>query len=360
MKIGVIGCGKIFSAYAKGAALYKDLELAACADMDVARAQAVAKEFNVPTGCGVDELLRRDDIGLIINLTIPAAHAAVDRKILEAGKHAYSEKPLALNVAESAPLLGLATDRKLRLGCAPDTFLGSGHQLCRSLVDQGAIGRITSGVAFMAGPGHESWHPSPQFYYQPGGGPLFDMGPYYITALVNLIGPVAEVCGFAGRAKETRLITSQPLAGTSIPVEVDTHVSASLRFRSGAIITLIMSFDVWKHNLPRIEVYGTGGALSVPDPNGFDGAVQLAEQRGPWRTMTQRHAPGQRGAGAADMVAAVRTGRAHRCSAELANHVLEVMEAIAISGSDGRPRQIGSRCERPAAMPPGLAPGIMD
>ena len=360
MTMGIIGCGKVFHHYAKGAGLYGDLKLVACADVDLSRAQAAARQFGVPAACDVDELLARDDIELVLNLTTPQAHVAVDMAILEAGKHVYSEKPLAVTVAEAEPVLALAGKKGLRVGCAPDTFLGSAHQMCRILIDGGSIGVPTSGVAFLAGPGHEHWHPAPQFYYQRGGGPLLDMAPYYLHALVNLIGPVAAVVGHSGRARATRTLVLPPAAGQEIAVEGDTHYSASLRFACGAIVTLIMSFDVWRHSLPFIELYGTEGSLSVPDPTWFGGEVRLSTRGGNWQVAEHRHPAGTRGAGAADLVAALRTGRPHRCSEALAGHVLEVMEAIVHSGETHREVTIVSACERPAAVPAKLPALVFD
>ena len=360
MKIGIIGCGKVFHHYAKGAALYRDLDLVACADADPSRAQAAAKQYGVAVACGVDELLARDDIELVLNLTTPQAHVAVDMAILEAGKHVYSEKPLAVTVAEAKPVLALAGKKGLRVGCAPDTFLGSAQQMCRILVDNGSIGEPTSGVAFLAGPGHEHWHPAPEFYYQRGGGPLLDLAPYYLHALVNLIGPVAAVFGHSGRARTTRTLLLPPSAGKEIAVEVDTHYSASLRFACGAIVNLIMSFDVWRHSLPFIELYGTEGSLSVPDPTWFAGEVRLSVRGGHWQVAEHRHPVGTRGAGAADLAAALRTGRPHRCSEALACHVIEVMEAIARSGQTRREVAVASACERPAAVPAKLPELVFD
>jgi len=364
MRIGIIGCGKIFNAYLKGSRHYSILDLARVADLDVERAKAVAAEHDVPRAGSVDELLTDDDVELVVNLTIPGAHAAVDRAVLEAGKHVHSEKPLALSRVEIDPVVTLADEKGLRLGCAPDTFLGAGLQRCRQLYDQGAVGEAVAATAFIAGGGHETWHPSPEFYYKPGGGPLFDMGPYYLTALVSILGPVERVCGFSGRAWAQREITSEPLAGTIVDVEVDTHYSASLHFACGAIANLVASFDVkGGHQLPRLEIYGREGSMALPDPNRFDGPVQVraAGRTTEWEERELTHADvGMRGAGAADIAHAIDGDRPHRCSAELARHVLEVMEAVASCGRDGAVVAVESRCERPAPVPTGLEPGTFD
>ncbi|MBE2214158.1 MAG: Gfo/Idh/MocA family oxidoreductase [Opitutaceae bacterium] len=362
LRAGVIGCGAISPAYFKGCAIYGALEIVACADLDVSRAQARAAEFGVPRALAVDALLADPEIDLVINLTVPQAHAPVCRAALEAGKHAYAEKPLALTRADAADLLALAQARGLRLGCAPDTFLGAGLQTSRLAVDEGMIGEPVAAVAFCCGHGHESWHPSPQFYYQRGGGPLFDMGPYYLTALVNLLGPARRVSASTRTTFATRTITSQPLAGTVIPVETPTHLAGTIDFECGVVATMVMSFDLWHHNLPRIEIYGSEGSLVVPDPNHFDGAVLVRRHdEREWRTVAPRHAAGiGRGTGVADMAAAIVTGRPHRASDALAAHVVDIMQAFDESSSSGRHIAITSRAERPAALPPGLPPGRLD
>jgi predicted dehydrogenase len=359
--IGIIGCGDICrKAYIPGAAHYAITELRAVADLDVDRAVAVAAEYAIPWGGAVDALLARDDIELVLDCTVPGAHALVNRAILAAGKHAYCEKPLALSTAEAQPVLDLAGERGLRVGGAPDTFLGVGLQTARRLVDQDRIGTVVGGVMHMACPGHESWHPSPEFYYQPGGGPLFDMGPYYLTTMVSILGPVAAVCGFTGRGRERRVITSQPKHGHEVAVEVDTHVAGVLHFASGAIVNLVMSFDVWGHQLPKLELYGSEGALALPDPNFFVGPVLCKEGGGEWREETIAIEEGRRGAGPADLLHAVRGGRPHRASGEQAYHVLEVMEALLTAGRERRVVEVSSRVARPAAIPDGLALGTFE
>ena len=362
VKIGLIGCGTISPAYLKAAQVFEILEFVACADIDADAAARRGKEFAVAS-MSVDELLGRDEVEVVLNLTVPKAHTEVNRLALAAGKHAYCEKPFGIDVADGRTVLELADAKALRVGCAPDTFLGGGHQTCRQLLDAGAIGRPVAATAFMMGHGHESWHPNPAFYYEAGGGPLFDMGPYYLTALVNLLGPVRRVSAITGRAFEERQITSKPKRGERIPVEVDTHIAGALDFHDGAIVTVVMSFDVWMHNSRYIEIHGTDGSLSVPDPNGFGGSVRLCE--GAAREWTEQplshgYLDNMRSIGLADLCTALRTNRDFRCSGERAFHVLEVMEAFGRSSAEGRHIEIESRCERPAMLPVGLADGELD
>lgn len=359
--IGIIGCGNIAEkAYVPGCRHYQALDLVAVADLDVERARAFATTNEVAWGGSVDGLLAHDDVEAVLNLTIPAAHAAVDRACLEAGKHVFSEKPLAVTREEAAPVVALARERGLRLGCAPDTFLGAGLQRCRSLVDAGGIGKPLSATIMLACPGHESWHPDPAFYYQPGGGPLFDMGPYYLTALVSILGPVARVAAFTGAGFETREITSEPLRGTRVPVEVPTHVCGILAFANGVLANVVMSFDVQAHHLPQLELHGTEASLALPDPNGFGGPVLVARSRKDWQEVDLEHEQGRRGAGIADLCTAVARGRPHRASAELAFHVLDIMQSLHESGERGTFVSVSSPCQRPLAVPSGLAAGTFD
>ena len=360
--IGIIGCGNISTAYLKAVRQFPILDIKAVADMRSEAAEKRGAEFNVP-GMRVDQLLKRDDVEIVINLTVPLAHTDISLAVLNAGKHVHSEKPLGVNVAEARKVMDLAAQKNLRVGCAPDTFLGGGHQTARKLIDDGAIGTPVAGSAFFMCPGHERWHPAPGFYYLRGGGPMLDMGPYYITDLVQLLGPVASVMGSTARPKSERLVTSEPMKGTLIPVEVSTHVAGMLEFESGAVVSIAMSFDVPKHRHTPIEIYGDKGAILVPDPNRFGGEVQVAKTGGEWEAMplTHGHVEGEfRSIGVADMATAIVTDRPHRASGALAFHVLEVMEAFQTSADEGRRVKIESRVERPAMMPAGRDIGQID
>ncbi|MBC8079877.1 MAG: Gfo/Idh/MocA family oxidoreductase [Gorillibacterium sp.] len=357
IKVGIIGCGNISGIYFENAKRFSSLELVACADLDVERAKAKGIEHGVQ-GCSVQELLDDSTIGLVLNLTIPQAHAEVARLSLEAGKHVYLEKPLAVTREEAASILKLADEKGLRVGCAPDTFLGGGIQTCIKLIQEGAIGVPTGAAAFMLCGGHESWHPAPEFYYKLGGGPMFDMGPYYLTALVAMLGPIKRVTASTRISFAERLITSEPKAGEKITVDVPTHIAGIMDFASGLIGTITTSFDVFGgSDVPRIEVYGSEGTLSVPDPNSFGGPVKL-KRRGAegWEeiTLTHGNADNSRGIGAADMVEAILEGRPHRASGELASHVLEVMHGFHDAALEGRHYQMRSTCATPAPMPTGV------
>lgn len=360
--IGVIGCGNISTKYLQALRHFPMVELKAVADMRSAAAEKRGAEFDVP-GLRVDQLLKRDDVEIVVNLTVPLAHTDVSLAVLNAGKHVHSEKPLGVNLVEARKVMDLAAQKNLRVGCAPDTFLGGGHQTARKLIDDGAIGRPVAGSAFFGCPGHESWHPAPGFYYLRGGGPMLDMGPYYITDLVQLLGRVGSVMGSVARPRSERLVTSQPMNGALVPVEVDTHVAGTLEFESGAVVSITMSFDVPQHSHSPIEIHGDKASLLVPDPNKFGGEVRIAAPRGAWEpvALTHGHADGEfRSIGVADMAAAILAGRPHRASGALAFHVLEVMEAFGKSAHEGRRIAIESRVERPAAMPAGRATGQID
>jgi predicted dehydrogenase len=274
----------------------------------------------------------------------------------------YCEKPLAVTRADGQKTLAAAKENGVQVGCAPDTFLGGGIQTCRKLIDDGQIGEPVAATAFMTCHGHEGWHPDPAFYYQRGGGPMLDMGPYYLTALVNLVGPIRRVTGSTRITFPERLITSQPLRGGRILVETATHVAGVMDFANGAVGSIITSFDIWAANLPRIEIYGAEGSLSVPDPNRFDGRVLLRRaDASDWSEIPLTHsADVGRGIGVADMAYALAYGRPQRASGELAYHVLDVMCAFEDASRTGRHIDIESTCGQPAALPPGLAPGTLD
>lgn len=357
--IGIIGCGNISAAYLKASRKFPVLDIRAVADRDMDAARARAEEFGVRASTPA-ELLADTSVEIVVNLTTPEAHVPVSMQVLEAGKHVHSEKPLGITVDQARPLVRAAEARGLRLGCAPDTFLGGSHQTCRKLIDEGAIGRPVAGTAFFMCAGHERWHPNPAFYYQTGGGPMLDMGPYYVTALVNLLGPVASVTALASKARAERTITSEPRQGERIPVEVATHVTGVVEFVGGAVVTMAMSFDVPRHRHGPIELYGTEGAMVVPDPNHFGGDIEVATAAEDWRTMPTEHAHADdnyRIIGVADMAHAIREGRPHRAGGALAYHVLEVMEAFQVSSDEGARIAIETRPERPAPLAAGAATG---
>ena len=361
VRIGLIGCGTISPAYLSAAATFDILQFVGCADINPQAAKNTEERFGV-AAMSVDELLGKDDVEVILNLTIPAVHGAVNLAAIEANKHAYCEKPFGLDVAEGERVLAAATAAGVRVGCAPDTFLGGGHQTVRGLIDAGAIGKPVAGTAFMMGPGVESWHPNPAFYYDLGGGPLFDMGPYYLTALVHALGPVRRVAAITSRARDRRTISSEPHAGEVIEVKVDTHAAGTLEFHSGAVVTMVMSFDVWGHSNRFIEIHGTDASLSAPDPNRFGGAVRVSSGRGEWRDqpLTHGYTDNMRSIGLADMCVGIRTGRAHRCNGQLAQHVLEIMAAFGTSSAERRHVELESKPEPPAPLATGLAHGELD
>ena len=357
-RVGIIGCGTISGAYFGAAKLFPVLELVACADLNREAAERAAKTWGVEA-LSVEALLARSDIDIVLNLTIPQAHAEVTIQALEAGKHVHLEKPLALNRTEGKRVVAAADELGLRVSCAPDTFLGAGVQTCLQLINSGKLGRVVAGTAFMMIPGHERWHPNPDFYYLNGGGPLFDMGPYYLTALVQLLGPVRRVSAASAMSGE-RTITSEPRRGEHILVEVPTHVSGTLEFRSGTLITLVMSFDVQHHTNHPLELHGEHGSLQVPDPNTFGGPVKVRLSNSEaWEEvpLVNGYTDNTRGIGAADLASALITDRPHRCHSDLALHVLDIMQSLHEAAEQGKHITIESRCERPAPLPPGVAAG---
>src|SRR6202789_2330049 len=362
VKVAVIGCGNISAAYLKAAKTFPILDVVALSDLNLDAAEARSAEFGI-SAKPVDAVLADSAIEIILNLTVPKAHVEVGLKAIAAGKHVHSEKPLGVTLAEARTLVDAASAKTLRLGSAPDTFLGGSHQTARQCVDDGLIGRPVGGTAFFMCPGHERWHPNPGFYYLTGGGPMLDMGPYYITDLVNLLGPVASVSGVATRLRETREITSDPLKGTRIPVEVSTHVTGTLLFVDGAAVTVTMSFDVPKHKHAPMEIYGEKGSLLVPDPNFFGGTIEFASASQDWKIMPTQHAyadDNYRIIGVADMAQAIRDGRPHRASGALAYHVLEVMLAFQTSSDAGVSTAIRSRPERPEMLAKPTIVGPLD
>lgn len=361
--IGIIGCGNISTAYLKLAPLFKGLEVRAVADINMEAAKARAAEFNV-TAQSVDDLLANPALDIVINLTIPDAHYPITKRILEAGKHAYSEKPLVLTLEQGTTLRDLAKAKGLSVGCAPDTFLGGAHQQARAILDEGTIGEITTGNAAIQAHGPESWHPSPEFFYQPGAGPIMDMGPYYIATLINLLGPVKRVGALTSSAEPERTIGSGPRQGQKIRVNTPSNIQALLDFHSGATISFSASWDVWHHKRNHFELYGTKGTLYVPDPNFFGGTVEVAlaggeaQVQSPWDhpfgVINQNHngrdLANYRTAGLADMAQAHMEGRDHRCSLERTLHGVDVMTSILKSGETGQFVTLTTTCTRPAAL----------
>ena len=361
--IGIIGCGNISTAYLKLAPLFKGLEVRAVADINMDAAKARAAEFNVKAQ-SVDDLLANPALDIVINLTIPDAHYPITKRILEAGKHAYSEKPLVLTLDQGTTLRDLAKAKGLSVGCAPDTFLGGAHQQARAILDEGTIGEITTGNAAIQAHGPESWHPSPEFFYQPGAGPVMDMGPYYIATLINLLGPVKRVGALTSSAEPERTIGSGPRQGQKIKVNTPSNIQALLEFHSGATISFSASWDVWHHKRNHFELYGTKGTLYVPDPNFFGGTVEVAlaggeaQVQSPWdhpfgkinQNHNGRDLANYRTAGLADMAQAHMEGRDHRCSLERTLHGVDVMTSILKSGETGQFITLTTTCTRPAAL----------
>ncbi len=371
--IGIIGCGNISSAYLTLAPMFKLLDIRAVSDLNMEAAEERASEYSVRAD-SVEDLLAADDIDIIINLTVPAAHFEVTKQILSAGKHAYSEKPFVLTVAEGQELQHLANENGLRIGSAPDTFMGGSHQLARAVIDEGQVGEIVSGTCHVMSHGMEDWHPNPDFFFQSGGGPVLDLGPYYVSNLVQLIGPVKAVTAMASTSFTTRTIGNGPREGETIPVETPTNIHAVLEFHNGALITLGASWDIWSHRHENMELYGSNGSLNVPDPNFFAGEVSVAGQEGTAVKVTPRDHPysvinsednhgtpcaNYRGAGLADMAAAILEGRAHRCSVELATHVVEVLTAILHSAEQRCWVEMTTSCKRPEALSPAQASDLL-
>jgi predicted dehydrogenase len=359
--VGIVGTGMISHVYMRTFNASGVVRLKACSGRN-AETNAAQAELYGCQALSFEDLLADPEIKAIVNLTPPAAHYEISRRILEAGKHLSSEKPLTLTLEESQALIDLAAARGLRIACAPDTFLGRSHQAARRAVDAGLVGRIVGGTVTVASHGMEHWHPAPGFFYQAGGGPVLDVGPYGLTQLVNLLGPVAAVTAIATTPSPTRRITAAgPLNGTDIPVEIPTTVTGGLLFENGANVAATWSWDIWKHRRPEFELYGAAGSLANPDPNVFTGTVMITDKGGDWT-----EAPGQtpndaldleflplggpRGLGLIDMILAIAEDRPHRCAPALAHHVLEVLLAVGQSAAEGRTISIASRTERPAPL----------
>jgi predicted dehydrogenase len=341
--VAVVGAGNISTQYLGNLTKFPDLRVLGVADLDTGRAVAAAAEFGVPASGTLDEILAIPEVELVVNLTIPAAHAEVATAALKAGKHVYGEKPLTLDPTSARVVLAEAESQGLRVGNAPDTFLGAGIQSAVRAIAEGAIGRPVGAAAAFQSSGPERWHPSPEFLFARGAGPLFDMGPYYITALVALLGPVATVAATARKAHEERVIGSGPKAGQKFPVEIPTHVTALLEFAAGDVgASTTFSFDS-PVSRQTIEVIGTEGTLALPDPNHFGGALRVrGATDDEWRELPVAGTEAGRGIGVVEMARALRAGVPHRASGVLASHVLDVMAAMLDSAERGAFEPVGA------------------
>ncbi len=364
VKIGFIGCGDISDRYLKNAARLKVLDVVAVADVVMARARARAEAFDVPTACSTEALLARDDVEIVVDLTPPMAHEAVNLAIIAAGKHVYSEKPLAVTREGARRVLDAADEAGVRVGCAPDTVLGGGLQTCRKLIDDGAIGRPVAAFGYVLSRGPEPWHPDPAFFYAPGGGPMLDMGPYYLTALTTLLGPVARVSGSAKVLITPRTVGSGPKKGQTIDVTTPDHVAGTIDFAAGAVGTLVTSFAADVGYVPHVEVYGDAGAMTVSDPNIFGGPVKLFDpKKSAWQDVPLTHGYTEgnlRSLGVADLAYAIRSGRPHRCTGRQAWHVLDVIHGFLDASREGRYYSVRSTFDRPAPLPADLPEWELD
>ncbi|HEY2675015.1 MAG TPA: Gfo/Idh/MocA family oxidoreductase [Rugosimonospora sp.] len=335
--VAIVGCGTISHEYLRNLTTFPDVRVLACTDLDTDRARAVAAQYGVPDAGEPDLALRHPDVELVVNLTIPAAHVEVSAAAVALGKHVYSEKPLSLDPDGGARLLAAAASAGVRVGAAPDTFLGAGLQSAYRLIARGAIGTPQAALTLVQGPGPQSWHHSPEFLFQHGGGPLFDIGPYYLTALAAAFGPVTRVAATAQQAFAKRVIGAGPRAGTEFAVEVPTNVSCLLQFAAGQSATSIFSFDSPLSRQGFLEITGTEATLSVPDPNRFDGPLSLRRAGDEdWTPVDTRGASVGRGMGVLDMARAIRTGAPHRADAAGALHIVEVMAALTESAQRGQ------------------------
>jgi len=354
-RIGIVGCGNISGIYLTNLTgmFGKHVKVTALTDLIPEKAEKASREFNIPYIKNTDDLIQSCDVDIILNITEPYNHYHVTLSAVKAGKHVYNEKPLCEKREEAQEVIRIAAENKLRIGCAPDTFMGAGLQTCRNLIDDGIIGHPVAVTAFMACHGHEHWHPSPEFYYKTGGGPMFDMGPYYLTALVSLLGPIARVSGTAKKSFDTRKITSEPLNGKVINVDIPTHIAGVMDFANGAVGTIITSFDVYSHTLPWIEIYGSEGSMRVPDPNYFEGPVFVSRfMENTWKEIPieKKYSENSRGLGITDMAQAITENRPHRANAEMAYHILDVMHGFHDASAAGKYYDVKSTCQKPKPM----------
>lgn len=372
MKVGLIGTGRISDIYLTNCMKFEELDVIACASLDREEASLKAKRFNLPQVLSPEELLSDDEIECVLNLTIPAAHFDISKAALEAGKHVYSEKPFVTSLNKGQQLLDLAAERQLLIGNAPDTFMGGRWQTVRKLIDSGVIGKPSGFTAHVGTHGVERHHPNPDFYYKEGGGPLLDLGPYYLTVLVFLFGPMTRVCGMSNRSTNTRLIENGPRNGEIIDVEIDTHSLSLIEFDCGVIGSMTMSFDVWESETPRLEIYGSEGSICIPDldpvhgANNFDGPVWFRRRKDSrwefqprpidrpeqWLVAENRYGynANYRGLGLRDLAQARVENREPRADGKLAFHVLEALIAIEESARAQRFQEISSTVKRPDPM----------
>ncbi len=357
--IGVIGCGVISNQYLRNLTAFPDLAVLICADLDPGRAKAQAAAYGVPEWGSPADALAHPGVRLIVNLTVPAAHAEVSAAAIATGRHVWSEKPLTLDVAGGRALLAAARAAGVRVGCAPDTVLGAGLQSARRLIESGAIGTPLSALTLLQGPGPQSWHPDPEFLFAPGAGPLFDLGPYYLSVLAVLFGPALRVAAIGRRPRESRVIGAGPRAGTEFPVAVPTHVAALAEYAGGQAASLLFSWDSPLHRAGFVEITGTEATLALPDPNRFDGDLRIRRAGdADWTVIPAEGAAAGRGTGVLDMVRAIRAGAAHRASGELALHVLEMMTAIERSAASDAFVPVESRFDTPSPLEPQWDPYV--
>lgn len=374
-KIGILGAGVISRTYlADIKAFYHQLEVIACADIFQEKAEQLAKEFSIPRACTVEELLQDRDVEIVVNLTPPQMHVEVDCQILQAGKHLFSEKPFAPTLAQGREILALADRMGVLVGCAPDTFLASGLQSVRYYLDNGLIGTPFFVTANMTSAGVESWHPNPGPFYAEGAGPVMDMAPYYLSAIVCLLGPIESIAAFSAQPSAARHVYVGPQAGTTVPVKTPTHYSAILRLRSGAVVNLNLSFDVYRSNLPMLEIYGDGGTLTYPDPNYGGGNPKVFRKEQYLNTIYRKDAAADsqkffelpevftqvkaysRGIGVLDLAKSIETGRQCRTGGDMLLHVTEALEGIQLAARQGGMYRMTTTCERPRPLTPGCQP----
>ena len=363
MNVGIIGCGNISDTYFQSQDLYNNINIIACADNINEAAEKSAAEYGLKKQ-SVDDLLFNEEIQLVINLTPPSTHKEIIQRTLESGKHSFSEKPLAMNFQEGLEIKKLFDEKGLLVGCAPDTFLGAAGQKAREIIDEVKIGKVSFGTFNMMSHGMEHWHPNPDFFFKPGAGPIFDVGVYYITQLVNLLGPVEKIISVRGTAEQERIITSEPRYGEKIKVETPTTLMAILEFANEAKVQLFASWDVWNHKHSNIELYGSKGSLILPDPNFFGGELLISHKDFEWEKIktnsmllgmpnkndNDKMLADYRGIGLSDMINSIKENIQPRCSLDLALHVLEIMEGILVSSKNSSIYKTTTQCSKPKAL----------